>query len=87
MAFRFHPDCGLAFVFVGRDDDACRRYVIPNQLHVYGARGAAEEFLAYGEFCGLRLPSAGEAVWHLALRDFTYIDLRVEEIKYESDDS
>jgi hypothetical protein len=38
---------------------------------------------AYGTFCGLRLPAAGQAVWHLASGDFTYIDLRVEEIKYD----
>ena len=49
MAFRFHPDCGLPFVLVGRHDNACRRYVIANQLHVHGVRGAAEEFLAFSK--------------------------------------
>jgi uncharacterized protein DUF6544 len=38
----------------------------------------------YGTFCGLRLPVAGQAVWHLESGDFTYIDLRVEEITYDS---
>lgn len=42
---------------------------------------------AYGTFCGLRLPVAGQAIWHLESGDFTYIDLRVEEITYDSDDS
>lgn len=39
---------------------------------------------AYGTLCGLRLPFAGQAVWHLESGDFTYIDLRVEEITYDS---
>jgi hypothetical protein len=39
---------------------------------------------AYGEFCGLKIPVAGQAVWHLPSGDFTYIDLRVEEITYDS---
>ena len=39
---------------------------------------------AYGTFCGLRLPAAGQAVWHLESGDFTYIDLRVEEITYSA---
>ncbi len=42
---------------------------------------------AYGEFCGLHLPVGGQAVWHLESGDFTYIDLRVEEITYDSDAS
>jgi hypothetical protein len=40
---------------------------------------------AYGQFCGLNLPIGGQAVWHLHSGDFTYIDLRVEEITYDSD--
>ena len=39
---------------------------------------------AYGTFCGLTLPTAGQAVWHLESGDFTYIDLRVDEITYDS---
>jgi hypothetical protein len=39
--------------------------------------------LAYGEFAGVRLPVAGEGVWHLASGDFTYITLRVTGIAYE----
>jgi uncharacterized protein DUF6544 len=42
---------------------------------------------AYRTFCGLRLPAAGQAVWHLESGDFTYIDLRVDEITYDSDGS
>jgi hypothetical protein len=39
----------LSVVLVGRYDDACRRYVIPNQLHVHGVRGAAEELFAFSK--------------------------------------
>jgi len=39
---------------------------------------------AYGTLCGLNLPIAGQAVWHLESGDFTYIDLRVDEIMYGS---
>jgi len=39
---------------------------------------------AYGTHCGLNLPIAGQAVWHLESGDFTYIDLRVEEIIYST---
>jgi hypothetical protein len=42
---------------------------------------------AYRTFCGLRLPAAGQAVWHLESGDFTYMDLRVDEITYDSDGS
>src|SRR5262249_27737431 len=49
MAFRFHLDCGLCFGLVGRHDHACRTYVIPNQLHVHGVRGAAEELFAFSK--------------------------------------
>ncbi len=38
----------------------------------------------YGTFSGLKLPAAGQAVWHLESGDFTYIDLQVEEITYDS---
>jgi hypothetical protein len=41
---------------------------------------------SYGLFCGLNLPIGGQAVWHLESGDFTYIDVRVEEITYDSDD-
>lgn len=41
---------------------------------------------AYGTFCGLHLPIAGQAVWHLKSQDFTYIDLQVDEVTYDSDD-
>jgi hypothetical protein len=40
---------------------------------------------AYGSFCGLTLPSRGQAVWHMESGDFTYIDLRVDEITYDSE--
>jgi hypothetical protein len=46
---RGHPDCGLPFVLVGRNDDTCRRYVIPNQLHVHWVRDAAEELFAFSK--------------------------------------
>jgi hypothetical protein len=39
---------------------------------------------AYGSFCGLNLPAAGQAIWNLESGDFTYIDLRVEEIAYNT---
>ena len=39
----------LALLLVSRYDDACRRYVIPNQLHVHGVRGAAEELFAFSK--------------------------------------
>ena len=42
---------------------------------------------AYGSFCGLTLPSRGQAVWHLESGDFTYIDVQVEEITYDSRNS
>ena len=42
---------------------------------------------AYGSFCGLTLPSRGQAVWHMESGDFTYIDLRVEEIRYDPSNS
>lgn len=48
MAFRFHPD-GLLILVVVCDDDACGRYVIPNQLHVHGVRSAAEEPFAFAK--------------------------------------
>ncbi len=41
----------------------------------------------YGTFCGLTLPSRGQAVWHLESGDFTYIDVQVEEIRYDSRNS
>ncbi|HVY50731.1 MAG TPA: DUF6544 family protein [Devosia sp.] len=39
--------------------------------------------MAYGQFNGLNLPSAGAAVWKLATGDFTYIELGVTDIAYE----
>lgn len=39
--------------------------------------------LDYGEFAGVRVPVAGEGVWHLDTGDFTYITLRVTDIAYE----
>ena len=37
----------------------------------------------YGEFNGIRVPVAGEAVWNLASGDFSYIRLRLTEIEYD----
>ena len=42
---------------------------------------------AFGTMIGLNLPIAGQGVWHLQSGDFTYIDLRVDEITYDSDRS
>jgi len=42
---------------------------------------------AYGRFCGLNLPVAGQGVWHLESGDFTYIDVRVDEISYDWEES
>lgn len=39
----------LPFVLVGRHDDASRRCVIPNQLHIHGVRGAAKELFAFSK--------------------------------------
>jgi len=39
---------------------------------------------AFGSFCGLTLPSRGQAIWHLNSGDFTYIDVQVQEIRYDS---
>jgi hypothetical protein len=38
---------------------------------------------AYGTLCGLNLPVGGQGVWHLESGDFTYIDVRVDEIRYD----
>lgn len=38
---------------------------------------------AYGERAGLRVPVAGEGVWHLPTGDFTYIRLTVTDIGYD----
>lgn len=40
-----------------------------------------------GSFCGLNLPNRGQAVWHLESGDFTYIEVQVEEIRYDSRNS
>jgi hypothetical protein len=37
---------------------------------------------AYGEHSGLRLPTRGKAVWHLADCDFAYADLEITEVEY-----
>lgn len=42
---------------------------------------------AHGIIDGFNLPIAGQAVWHLESGDFTYIDLRVDAITYDSGDS
>ena len=42
---------------------------------------------ANGSFCGLTLPSRGQAVWHLESGDFTYIEVQVEEIRYDTSSS
>jgi hypothetical protein len=44
--------CGLPFELVGRDDDARRRSVITNKLHVHGMRGAAEKFFPFPRTIG-----------------------------------
>ncbi len=38
----------------------------------------------YGEFAGLNLPTNGQAVWNLQSGDLMYIDLEIEEIKYNT---
>jgi Family of unknown function (DUF6544) len=38
----------------------------------------------YRTLYGLNLPMAGQAIWHLESEDFTYIDVRVHEITYDS---
>jgi hypothetical protein len=42
---------------------------------------------AYGRFCGLNLPVGGQEVWHLDSGDSTYIDVRLDGITYDSDES
>ncbi len=36
----------------------------------------------YGKFGGLNLPTQGQAIWNLHSGDLMYIDLEIEEIKY-----
>jgi hypothetical protein len=36
----------------------------------------------YGVFAGLNLPAGGLGVWRLPSGDFTYIDVRVKEVRY-----
>ena len=38
----------------------------------------------YKEFNGIRIPSKGQAVWHLESGDFSYIKLEVTEIEYNT---
>lgn len=51
------------------------------------ARGRLETWstplTAYGEFSGIRIPSAGTAVWKYDGGDFTYIELRVTGVTYD----
>ena len=37
----------------------------------------------YGEFGGLRLPSAGQGVWHLATGDLPYVEIEVLEVEQD----
>lgn len=39
---------------------------------------------AYGEYAGLRLPARGTAVWKLATGDFTYIELDILGVTYDT---
>jgi Family of unknown function (DUF6544) len=39
---------------------------------------------AYGEFEGLRLPSAGKAVWKLKEGDLEYVDVDITDIEYDA---
>jgi hypothetical protein len=38
----------------------------------------------YGERAGLQLPTQGQAVWNLPSGDFAYVDLEIEEVKYNT---
>jgi hypothetical protein len=38
----------------------------------------------YGEFAGLKLPSKGQAVWHLPTGDLPYADLEITEVDYNA---
>lgn len=38
---------------------------------------------SYGEYCGLKLPQKGLAVWHLPDGDFPYIELEIKEAEYK----
>jgi len=39
---------------------------------------------AYGRFAGLNLPTKGAAVWKLADGDFTYVELDITDVSYDS---
>lgn len=39
---------------------------------------------AYGEFAGLKLPAAGQAVWKLEEGDLQYADLQILRVEYDS---
>ena len=38
----------------------------------------------YGEFNGLKLSIKGEAVWKMSSGDFSYIELKVTELEYNT---
>jgi hypothetical protein len=38
----------------------------------------------YGERAGLQLPTQGQAVWNLPSGDFSYVDLKIEEVEYNT---
>jgi hypothetical protein len=37
----------------------------------------------YREMNGFRVPTRGQAVWHLQDRNFTYVDMTITDIKYD----
>lgn len=39
-------------------------------------------FSAYGEFAGIRVPTAGRGVWTLEDGDFCYVELRVDDVTW-----
>lgn len=43
-------------------------------------------FRRYHEVSGLRIPSEGEAIWHLPEGDFPYIQLAIGEVSYDTFD-
>jgi hypothetical protein len=43
-------------------------------------------FRNYREVNGFRIPSEGEAVWHLPEGDFSYIQIKLDDIRYDKFD-
>lgn len=43
-------------------------------------------FRKYREVSGFKIPSEGEAIWHLAEGDFSYIQVKIEDVQYDTFD-